>query len=117
MKKIIAKTFIFLIFFSFTNLQSKEFCNPEGVSVNIPEIAKKENNNGDKGDVFVYFDQSLSMKGYVVEQPGQKNLYVDVIDDVQQIAENIGSDTGYKIPRFVSFQLNDRRFFQSLYTN
>ena len=95
MKKIIAKTFIFLIFFSFTSLQSKEYCNPEGVSVNIPEIAKTENNNGDKGDVFVYFDQSLSMQGYVKDQPGQKNLYVNVIDDLQQIAENVGSTTYY----------------------
>jgi len=95
MKKIIAKTFIFLIFFSFTNLQSKEFCNPEGVSVNIPEIAKTEDSNGDKGDVFVYFDQSLSMQGYVKDQPGQKNLYVNVIDDLQQIAENVGSTTYY----------------------
>ena len=95
MKKIIAKTFIFLIFFSFTSLQSKEFCNPEGVSVNIPEIAKTEDSNCDKGDVFVYFDQSLSMQGYVKDQPGQKNLYVNVIDDLQQIAENVGSTTYY----------------------
>ena len=95
MKKIIAKTFIFLIFFSFTNLHAKKFCNPEGVSVNIPEIAKTEDSNGDKGDVFVYFDQSLSMQGYVKDQPGQKNLYVNVIDDLQQIAENVGSTTYY----------------------
>ena len=95
MKKIIAKTFIFIILFSFTNLHAKKFCNPEGVSVNIPEIAKTEDSNGDKGDVFVYFDQSLSMKGFVIDQPGQKNLYVNVIDDLQQIAENVGSEIYY----------------------
>ena len=95
MKKIIAKTFIFLIFISFTSLQSKEFCNPEEISVNIPETANVEDSNGDKGNVFVYFDQSLSMKGYVVDQPGQKNLYINVMDDLQQIAENVGSKTYY----------------------
>lgn len=95
MKKIITKTFIFLILFSFTSLQGKELCNPEGVSVNIPEITKTENSNRDKGKVFVFFDQSLSMQGYVNDQPGQKNLYVNVIDDLQQIAENVGSATYY----------------------
>ena len=35
------------------------------------------------------------MKGYVNDQPGQKNLYVNVIDDLQQIAENVGSSTYY----------------------
>ena len=95
MKKIIVNIFIILILFSFTNLQSKEFCNPEGLSVNIPETSSSEDANGDKGNVFVYFDQSLSMKGYVNDQPGQKNLYVNVIDDLQQIAENVGSSTYY----------------------
>ena len=35
------------------------------------------------------------MKGFVVDQPGQKNLYVSIIDDLQQIAENVGSKTYY----------------------
>ena len=95
MKKIIVNIFIILILFSFTNLQSKESCNPEGLSVNIPETSNTDDSNGDKGKVFVYFDQSLSMKGYVNDQPGLKNLYVNVIDDLQQIAENVGSSTYY----------------------
>ena len=95
MKKIIVNIFIILILFSFTNLQSKEFCNPEGLSVNIPETSSAEDASVDKGNVFVYFDQSLSMKGYVNDQPGLKNLYVNVIDDLQQIAENVGSSTYY----------------------
>ena len=95
MKKIIVNIFIILTLFSFTNLQSKEFCNPEGISVEISKQSKVDDNNGDKGRVLVYFDQSLSMQGYVKDQPGKKNLYVDVIDDLQQIAENVGSETYY----------------------
>ena len=30
------------------------------------------------------------MQGYTKNQPGQNNLYVNVIDDLQQIAENVG---------------------------
>ena len=35
------------------------------------------------------------MQGYTKDQPGQNNLYVNVIDDLQQIAENVGSKTYY----------------------
>ena len=35
------------------------------------------------------------MQGYTIDQPGQENLYVNIIDDLQQIAENIGSKTYY----------------------
>ncbi len=95
MKKFIANSFIILILISFTNLQSKEFCSPDELSVNITETSSAKNSNGEKGNVFVYFDQSLSMKGYVNDQPGLKNVYVNVIDDLQQIAENVGSSTYY----------------------
>ena len=95
MRKILIKTLIFLFCFSLTFAQSKELCNPDDLTISKPTGLISPSESQDKGDVFVYFDQSLSMKGYVVEQPGQKNLYVDVIDDVQQIAENIGSDVYY----------------------
>ena len=49
----------------------------------------------DKKYTFVYFDQSLSMQGYTKDQPGQKNLYTNVIDDLQQLAENVGEKTFY----------------------
>ena len=65
------------------------------MSFNIAENSSSEDESNKKGNVFVYFDQSLSMKGYVNDQPGQKNLYVNVIDDLQQIAENVGSSTYY----------------------
>ena len=96
MKKILIKTLVLLFCFSFTFSQSKEKpCNPDDLAISKPIGITKLDENADKDDVFVYFDQSLSMKGYVVEQPGQKNLYVDVIDDVQQISENIGSNVYY----------------------
>lgn len=95
MKKIIVNFFIILTLFSFTDSHSREFCNPDGLSVNISKNLDIEGDSGDKGNVFVYFDQSLSMKGYTNDQPGQKNLYVNVIDDLQQIAENVGSSTYY----------------------
>ena len=37
----------------------------------------------------------LQLQGYTKDQPGQNNLYVNVIDDLQQIAENVGSKTYY----------------------
>ena len=95
MKKIFIKTLIFLVCLSFSTAQAKKLCNPEDLSVSKPKIVVSSSDNEDKGDVFVYFDQSLSMKGYVVEQPGNKNHYVNVIDDLQQIAENVGSSVYY----------------------
>jgi hypothetical protein len=35
------------------------------------------------------------MQGYTKDQSGQKNLYINVIDDLQQIAENVGNKTYY----------------------
>ena len=73
---------------------SKESCAPE-YSLPEAQINSTQEDSGDENPVFVYFDGSLSMKGFVVDQPGQKNLYVSVIDDLQQIAENVGSKTYY----------------------
>ena len=44
------------------------------------------------------------MGGFVKDQPDQDNLYVKIVDDIQQLAENIGSDSGYKVPRFVTLK-------------
>ena len=35
------------------------------------------------------------MQGYTKDQPGVNNLYINVIDDLQQIAENVGNKTFY----------------------
>ncbi len=61
-----------------------------------PKITQVNENQDEKDkSVFIYFDQSLSMQGYTKDQPGVKNLYINVIDDLQQIAENVGSKTYY----------------------
>ena len=73
---------------------AKEKCSPE-YSLPEAQINSSQENSDDANPVFVYFDGSLSMKGFVVDQPGQKNLYVSIIDDLQQIAENVGSKTYY----------------------
>ena len=36
------------------------------------------------------------MQGFTIDQPGQNNLYVNIVDDIQQVAENIGTDTTYQ---------------------
>ena len=63
---------------------AKEQCSPE---YSLPEVQinSTQEDSSDENPVFVYFDGSLSMKGFVVDQPGQKNLYVSIIDDLQQI--------------------------------
>ena len=85
--------FVLLIFFYSSGLSSDEYCRPKfEIISDLKEIKKKEDK---KNPVFVYFDGSLSMQGFVKDQPGQKNLYRDVIDDLQQIYENVGSKTYY----------------------
>ena len=85
--------FLYVTFLSDV-VNAKEQCSPE---YSLPEfqINSTQEDNSDENPVFVYFDGSLSMKGFVVDQPGQKNLYVSVIDDLQQIAENVGAKTYY----------------------
>ena len=85
--------FVLLIFFYSSGLSSDEYCRPKfEIISDLKEIKKKEDK---KNPVFVYFDGSLSMQGFVKDQPGQKNLYRDVIYDLQQISENVGSKTYY----------------------
>ena len=83
----------FLLVF-YTPANAKDACYPEfEISKSIISTQSNED-SGDKS-VFIYFDQSLSMQGFTKDQPGQNNLYVNVIDDLQQIAENVGSKTYY----------------------
>ena len=90
----ILKILAILIIFTFSIVEAKDNCAPEFNLAKPTSIIQQENNNTDKS-VFIYFDQSLSMQGYTKNQPGIKNLYVNVIDDLQQIAENVGSKTYY----------------------
>lgn len=81
--------------FTFLTVEAKENCTPELKLAQPSSIAQSTNTDSDTKSVFIYFDQSLSMQGYTKDQPGQNNLYVNVIDDLQQIAENVGSKTYY----------------------
>ncbi len=84
---------IFLLFFLllYSNYASAD-CKPD---FNLPSETIISKNSEKKNPVFVFFDGSLSMQGFVKDQAGQKNLYRDVIDDLQQISENVGNKTYY----------------------
>ena len=82
----------FFIFFGIS--YAKEDCNPEFQLAKFPSIGQVDSESEDK-PVFIYFDKSLSMQGYTKDQPGVNNLYINVIDDLQQIAENVGNKTFY----------------------
>ena len=94
MKRLLGRFFIAFLLVFFTSANAKDSCYPE---FEIPKSIMSSQSLEESVDksVFIYFDQSLSMQGYTKDQPGQNNLYVNVIDDLQQIAENIGSKTYY----------------------
>ena len=85
---------IFTVLFSFTYLESKETCIPDFV-LDTPTINVTPLNDTDKNPVYVLIDGSLSMQGFVNPSDQDTNLYVEVIDDLQQIAETIGNETYY----------------------
>ena len=95
MKSSILNFLIILMFSTFSIVEAKDNCAPEFNLAKPTSIIKQENKDSTDKSVFIYFDQSLSMQGYTKNQPGIKNLYVNVIDDLQQIAENVGSKTYY----------------------
>ena len=96
MKKIFIQIFIIFLTLSFSNVYSAEKCEPDFEIKKSTLTQSNENNSSDKGEVFVFFDQSKTMQGFTVDQPGQENLYVNIVDDIQQISENIGSDIIYQ---------------------
>ncbi len=86
-------TYFFVFSFFLSSVNAKESCQPD---LNLPTYSDEvTETTSEKDPVFVYFDGSLSMQGYTKDQPGQKNLYRDVIDDLQQISENVGNKTFY----------------------
>lgn len=86
--------FLCFFLFLFGISYAKDDCNPEFQLAKFPSIGQVESESEDK-PVFIYFDKSLSMQGYTKDQPGVNNLYINVIDDLQQIAENVGNKTFY----------------------
>ena len=99
--KLFINFLIFTVLFSFTYLESKELCIPD-FELDTPTINVTPLNDTDKNPVYVLFDGSLSMQGFVNPSDQDTNLYVEVIDDLQQIAETIGNETYYlRFGRFV----------------
>jgi len=86
---------VILMISTFSTVEARENCAPEFNLSKPTSIIQQENGDNTDKSVFIYFDQSLSMQGYTKNQPGHNNLYVNVIDDLQQIAENVGSKTYY----------------------
>ena len=86
---------VILMISTFSIVEARENCAPEFNLSKPTSIIQQENKDNTDKSVFIYFDQSLSMQGYTKNQPGHNNLYVNVIDDLQQIAENVGSKTYY----------------------
>ena len=86
---------VILMISTFSIVEAKDNCAPEFNLAKPTSIIQQENKDSTDKSVFIYFDQSLSMQGYTKNQPGHNNLYVNVIDDLQQIAENVGSKTYY----------------------
>ena len=86
---------VILMISTFSIVEARDNCAPEFNLAKPTSIIQQENKDSTDKSVFIYFDQSLSMQGYTKNQPGHNNLYVNVIDDLQQIAENVGSKTYY----------------------
>ena len=95
MHRNLAKLLVVIFISVYSAAEAKDNCQPEfNLAKSILNI-ETSNKEEDKKYTFVYFDQSLSMQGFTKDQPGKKNLYKDVIDDLQQIAENVGDETFY----------------------
>ena len=86
---------IALIAFCFESAYAKQICNPEDLQIIAPPTEENSSSNNDKNPVFVFFDGSLSMEGFVHKRPGQKNIYVDLMGDLTNVAETVGSKTLY----------------------
>ncbi len=95
MKKILSITFILFTAIFAISAQSAQKCEPEFKLIKS-SLNQNISNKVEKGEVFVFFDQSTTMQGFTIDQPGQENLYVNIVDDLQQVAENIGSKTIYQ---------------------
>jgi len=95
MKSNILTILVILMISTFSIVEARDNCAPEFNLAKPTSIIQQESKDSTDKSVFIYFDQSLSMQGYTKNQPGHNNLYVNVIDDLQQIAENVGSKTYY----------------------
>ena len=89
MNKSLKKLIIYFFILTLPNVVFAKKCpQPNFQKVNINSIKNKVSDS--KKNVFVFFDGSQSMDGYVKNQPGEKNIFIDLIDDLTQIAEIAG---------------------------
>jgi hypothetical protein len=70
-------------------------CQPEFTVPSPPENLTNITSDIKKNPVYVFFDASLSMKGFVVKQPPQDSIYIDLLDQLTSAAEDLGSETLY----------------------
>ena len=79
MKKIFTQISIILVTLLITSVNSAEKCEPE-FKINKSTLTQNnENSLSEKGEVFVFFDQSKTMQGFTIDQPGQENLFVNIV--------------------------------------
>ena len=95
MKKLTVYIIIILIhaFLYHGYAYAKERCFPDDLQIKALPSNNKTSSNNEKNPVFVFFDGSLSMEGFVINQLGQKNKYKELIFDLTNVAENVGSKT------------------------
>jgi len=70
-------------------------CQPDFTIPSPPNNLTKTSTDIKKNPVYVFFDGSLSMKGYVVKQPPQESIYINLIDQLISAADDLGSTTLY----------------------
>ncbi len=88
-------TVITILLLSSAKVYPKEKCRPDFTTPSPSKILAKVSPDIKKNPVYVFFDGSLSMKGYVVKQPPQDSIYVDLLDQLTSAAEDLGSETLY----------------------
>ena len=83
-------------------------CQPKFTIPPPPKSLAKVSTDIKKNPVYVFFDGSLSMKGFVVKQPPQDSIYIDLLDQLISAADDLGSVTLYhKFGRRIK-QLNEK---------
>ena len=91
-----------------TNAYPADKCQPKFTIPPPPKSLAKVSTDIKKNPVYVFFDGSLSMKGFVVKQPPQESIYIDLLDQLISAADDLGSETLFhKIGRKIT-QLDER---------
>ena len=87
---------------------AKDKCQPDFTIPSPPKSLTKVSTDIKKNPVYVFFDGSLSMKGFVVKQPPQESIYINLLDQLISAADDLGSETLYhKFGRKIK-QLNEK---------